>query len=140
MSSTALKNLTAFVFGLPNGRNLPAVTSKATSSGVQFSSFATCAASSRAGKSFAAQVVIAACVKSPSIKNFPFGAIAENITIDRQPLNFSTAFYEKLRGTGGFANTCESSHHGAEPQRRKYVENLFDGISVIISANGAYYG
>ena len=64
MSSTALKNFTAFGFGLPNGRSLPGLTRIVTSSGVQFSSFATCAANNRAGKSFAAQVVIAACVMS----------------------------------------------------------------------------
>ena len=37
MSSTALKNFTEFGFGLPNGRNLPALTRTATSYGVQFS-------------------------------------------------------------------------------------------------------
>jgi hypothetical protein len=63
MSSTALKNLTGFGFGLANGRSLPAPTRTATSSGVQFSRFATCAASSRAGKPFAAQVVIAVCIR-----------------------------------------------------------------------------
>jgi hypothetical protein len=45
MSSTALKNFTAFGFGLPSGRSLPAVTRTATSSVVQFSSFATWTAS-----------------------------------------------------------------------------------------------
>ena len=45
MSSTALKNFTAFGFGLPKGRSLPAVTSTGTSSGVQFNSFATWVAS-----------------------------------------------------------------------------------------------
>ena len=49
-------------------RSLPAVTRMATSSGVQCSSLATCAASSRAGRSFAAQVVIAACVSSSVIR------------------------------------------------------------------------
>jgi hypothetical protein len=48
ISSTALKNLTALGFGLPNGRSLPALTRMASSSGVKLSSFATCAASSRA--------------------------------------------------------------------------------------------
>jgi hypothetical protein len=64
MSSTALKNLIAFVFGLPNGRSFPAETRMATSSVVQFCSFATCAASIRASKSFAAHVAIAASVSS----------------------------------------------------------------------------
>jgi hypothetical protein len=73
MSSTALKNFTAFVFGLPNGLSFPAVTSKATSSGVQFSSFATWTASSRAGKSFAAHVAIAACVMSSVIRQSDLG-------------------------------------------------------------------
>jgi hypothetical protein len=40
---------------------------------VQFSSFATCAASSQAGKSFAAQVVIAACVSSSVMRQFNLG-------------------------------------------------------------------
>jgi hypothetical protein len=53
--------------GLPNARSLPALTRMATSSGVQFSNFATCAASNRAGKSFAAQIVIAACIMSSVI-------------------------------------------------------------------------
>ena len=69
INSIALKNFTAFVFGRPSGRSLPALTSRATSSGVQFSSFATWAASNRAGKSFAAQVVIAACVMSSVINS-----------------------------------------------------------------------
>jgi hypothetical protein len=58
----------AFGLGLPNGRSFPVVTSSETSSVVQFRSFATCAASSRAGRSFAAQVVIAAGIK-PSVIN-----------------------------------------------------------------------
>jgi hypothetical protein len=37
MSSTALKNFTAFRFGRPNGRNLPALTRMVTASGMQFS-------------------------------------------------------------------------------------------------------
>ena len=73
MSSTALKNFSAFVFGLPNGRNLPAVASKATSSVVQFRSLATSATSNLAGKSFAAHVVIAACVSSSVIRQSHLG-------------------------------------------------------------------
>jgi hypothetical protein len=67
VTAKALKNFTAFGFGLPNCRSLPALTRMATSSGVQFSSFDTCAASNRAGKSFAAHVVIAACVSSATL-------------------------------------------------------------------------
>jgi hypothetical protein len=59
-----LKNFTALGFGFPNARSFPALTRMATSSVEQFRSLATCAASSRAGKSFAAQVAIAACIKS----------------------------------------------------------------------------
>src|ERR1035438_6539543 len=74
INSTALKNFTALGFGRPNGRSLPALTRMATSSGVQFSSFATCAASNRAGRSFAAQVVIAVCVRSSVInQSISFG-------------------------------------------------------------------
>jgi hypothetical protein len=64
ISSTALKNFTAFGLGRPSARNLPALTRIATSSCVQLSNFATCPARSRAGKSFAAQVVIAAGITS----------------------------------------------------------------------------
>jgi hypothetical protein len=39
MSSTPLKNFTALVFGLPNGRSLPAVTRIPTSSGVKLKRF-----------------------------------------------------------------------------------------------------
>jgi hypothetical protein len=42
MSSTAQKNFTTLELGLPNGRSLPAVTRTATTSGLQFNSFATC--------------------------------------------------------------------------------------------------
>jgi hypothetical protein len=41
ISSTALKNFTAFGFGLPQGRSFPALRRRATSSVVQFRSFAT---------------------------------------------------------------------------------------------------
>ena len=54
-------------------RSLPAVTRMATSSVEQFRSFATCAASSLAGRSFAAQVVIAACVMSSVIRQLFLG-------------------------------------------------------------------
>src|ERR1035438_5615266 len=62
-----LKNFTLLGFGLPSARSFPALTRMATSSVEQFSSFATCAASSRAGKSFAAQVAKAACINSSVI-------------------------------------------------------------------------
>src|ERR1019366_9615403 len=65
--STALKNFTAFGLGRPSARSLPVLTRMATSSVEQFNSFATCAANSRAGKSFAAQVAKAACINSSVI-------------------------------------------------------------------------
>jgi hypothetical protein len=75
INSTALKNLTAFGFGLPSGRNFPALTRIPTSSVEQFNSFATCAASNRAGKSFAAQVANAACVISSLIRQSDLGIV-----------------------------------------------------------------
>jgi len=51
----------------PNARSFPALTRMATSSVEQFRSFATWADSGRAGKSLAAQVVIAVCVTSSVI-------------------------------------------------------------------------
>ena len=56
------KIFTEFGFGLPSVRSLPALTRMAASSVVQLRSFDTGAVRSRAGKSFAAQVVIAACI------------------------------------------------------------------------------
>src|ERR1035438_1554277 len=52
-------------------RNFPALARTPTSSGVQFRSFATCAASSRAGKSFAAHVAspVELCRQSFSFGN-----------------------------------------------------------------------
>jgi hypothetical protein len=71
INSTALKNFTAFVFGLPDGRSFPELTRMPTSSTLQFSNLPTCTASSLAGKSFAAQVVMAACSKSLFINTAP---------------------------------------------------------------------
>ena len=55
-----LKSFTPFGLGLPSARSFPELARIATSSLVQFKSFATCCAYSRAGKSLAAQVAIAA--------------------------------------------------------------------------------
>ena len=58
-----LKNFTALGRGFPSGHSLPALTRIATSSVEQFNSLATCSASNRAGKSFAAHAPIRpACV------------------------------------------------------------------------------
>ena len=62
-----LKNFTVLGLGLTGARSYTALTRVATSSIEQFNSFATCPANRRAGKSFAAQVVIAACVSSSVI-------------------------------------------------------------------------
>jgi hypothetical protein len=84
ISSTALKNFPAFVFGLPNGRSLPAVTRTAISSGVQFSSFATCAASNRAGKSFAACVSSSVLLQS-DLGSPPAVRVAEALKFEGEP-------------------------------------------------------
>jgi hypothetical protein len=66
-------NATAPAFSSPNSKPSFPFLSEYLTHLPQFNSFATCAASSRAGKSFAAQVVIAACVISSVIPQSDLG-------------------------------------------------------------------
>ena len=100
-----LKNFTAFGFGFPSARNFPALTRMATSSVVQFKSFATWHASNRAGKSFAAHVVIAVCIKSLLV--FVGGNLAQDFSTLERPrsitrtaanwISFQTNTHETIR-------------------------------------------